>query len=132
RLSASPHRPVPVRLTRARRTCAGRRRARRSLSRGRILRIAFAVAVVAALIGGALLLLPSAVPDDLVRPHVDVGGVFGAARVARAARYERFLYADWVLAQVALFAVLVVYARRGAAYARESAAGPIGTGMLLG
>jgi STE24 endopeptidase len=31
-----------------------------------------------------------------------------------------------------LLAVLAVYAKRGAAYARESAAGPIGTGMLLG
>jgi Zn-dependent protease with chaperone function len=38
----------------------------------------------------------------------------------------------WVLSQVALFAVLVVYARRGIAFVRESAAGPIGTGMLLG
>ena len=88
--------------------------------------------MLAALVAGAFLLLPSAVPGDLVLPHVDVDRVFGAARVARAARYERFLYVDWVLAQIALFAVLIVYARRGAAYARESAAGPIGTGMLLG
>ncbi len=37
-----------------------------------------------------------------------------------------------MLSQVALFAVLAVYARRGVAFVRESAAGPIGTGMLLG
>lgn len=79
-----------------------------------------------------VLLLPSAVPDDLTYPRVDVASVFGAARVARAARYERFLYVDWLLSQIALFAVLIVYARRGVAYVRESAAGPIGTGMLLG
>ena len=38
----------------------------------------------------------------------------------------------WVLSQIALLAVLTVYARRGIAFLRESAAGPIGTGMLLG
>jgi STE24 endopeptidase len=37
-----------------------------------------------------------------------------------------------VLAQIALLVTLVLYARRGAAFTRESAAGPIGTGMLLG
>ena len=36
------------------------------------------------------------------------------------------------LGQIALFATLWVYARRGPRFARESAAGPIGTGMLLG
>jgi STE24 endopeptidase len=39
---------------------------------------------------------------------------------------------DWVLSQVALLGVLWVYARKGAAFVRESAAGRIGTGMLLG
>jgi Zn-dependent protease with chaperone function len=39
---------------------------------------------------------------------------------------------DWVLAQIALFVTLWFYAKRGAAFARESSAGPIGTGMLLG
>jgi STE24 endopeptidase len=79
-----------------------------------------------------VLLYPTAVPNDLVLPPVDVDAVFGAELVARAERFERFLYVDWILAQVALFAVLVVYAKRGAVFARESAAGPIGTGMLLG
>jgi STE24 endopeptidase len=37
-----------------------------------------------------------------------------------------------VLSQVALVATLWLYARRGAAFMRESSAGPIGTGMLLG
>jgi STE24 endopeptidase len=80
----------------------------------------------------ALLLYPTAVPDDLSLPSIDARAVFGADLVARAERYERFLYADWVLSQIALLTVLVVYARRGVAFMRESAAGPIGTGMLLG
>ncbi len=71
-------------------------------------------------------------PDDLALPAVNVDAVFGSALVARAERYERFLYVDWALAQVALLVTLAVYARRGARFARESAAGPIGTGMLLG
>ena len=58
--------------------------------------------------------------------------VFGARLVDRAYRYERFFYVDWLLAQVALLVTLVFYARRGARFASESAAGPIGTGMLLG
>ncbi len=65
-------------------------------------------------------------------PAVDVDDVFGAELVARAERFERFLYVLWLLAQVTLLVVLAVYARRGAVFARESAAGPIGTGMLLG
>jgi STE24 endopeptidase len=80
----------------------------------------------------ALLLYPTAVPDDLSLPSIDARDVFGADLVARAERYERFLYANWVLSQIALLAVLVIYARRGVAFMRESAAGPIGTGMLLG
>jgi STE24 endopeptidase len=58
--------------------------------------------------------------------------VFGAEHVADAKRYERVLYAIWALAQLSLLATLGLYARRGAALARESSAGPIGTGMLLG
>ncbi len=58
--------------------------------------------------------------------------MFGAELVERAKRYERFFYVDWVLAQIALLVTLWIYARRGAAFARESSAGPIGTGMLLG
>jgi STE24 endopeptidase len=58
--------------------------------------------------------------------------VFGEDFVDRARRYERFFYVDWVLAQIALLVTLWIYSRRGAVFARESSAGPIGTGMLLG
>ena len=88
--------------------------------------------VVAALVVGAVLLLPTAVPDDLSLGAVDVDRVFGEKLVLKAERYERFLYVDWVLAEIALLGTLLLYARRGAGYTRESAAGPIGTGMLLG
>ncbi len=57
----------------------------------------------------------------------DAGGL-----VERAQRYERFFYVDWLLAQIALLVTLWFYAKRGSGLARESSAGPIGTGMLLG
>src|SRR5262249_35588218 len=46
--------------------------------------------------------------------------------------YELLLDIVGVLAEVAVLAVLFLYAKRGAVLMRESAAGPIGTGMLLG
>jgi STE24 endopeptidase len=88
------------------------------------------VLVLAALAVGVILLWPTAVPDDL--SLADPGNVFPEDQVRRAERFERFHHVLWVLSQIALFATLVVYARRGAAFARESSAGPIGTGMLLG
>jgi STE24 endopeptidase len=86
--------------------------------------------VLAALAVGVVLLWPTAVPDDL--SLADPGAVFPEGEVERAQRFERFHHILWVLSQIALIATLVVYARRGAAFARESSAGPIGTGMLLG
>lgn len=79
-----------------------------------------------------LLLYPTAVPDGLTLPAIDVDAAFGEEFVDDAKRYERVFYVLWVLAQVALIATLWLYARRGAVLSRESSAGPIGTGMLLG
>jgi STE24 endopeptidase len=87
---------------------------------------------VGALVAGAALLLPTATPGDLSLPAVDVDSAFGATLVDDAKRYERFFYATWILAQIALLTTLWIYARRGAGLTRESSAGPIGTGMLLG
>jgi STE24 endopeptidase len=93
---------------------------------------AVAGVLVAAWVAAAWLLAGTSVPDDLALPAVDVDAAFGAGLVARAERYERFLYVNWALAQVAVLVTLAVYARRGARFARESAAGPVGTGLLLG
>lgn len=81
---------------------------------------------------GLWLLLPSVVPGDLVLSPVDEEAVFGSDLVRRAERFERLLLVLWLCAQAALLLVLWAYAKRGAAFARESAAGPLGTGMLLG
>ena len=63
---------------------------------------------------------------------MNASAVFGRDVVHEAAHIERFFLITWVLEQIALLATLWLYARRGIAYVKESAAGPIGTGMLLG
>lgn len=74
----------------------------------------------------------STVPGNLHLPSVDVRSLFTPAELARAARFERFLRIEFVLSQLALIGALVFWAWRGPGYTRESAAGRIGTGMLLG
>ena len=80
----------------------------------------------------ASLLLRTALPSGLRLPALNTEAVFGRELVQEATRVERFFLVTWLLEQIALFATLWVYSRRGARYMRESAAGPIGTGMLLG
>lgn len=80
----------------------------------------------------ASLLLDTAVPSGLRLDDVDTDAVFGSELVHDAVRVERFFLAVWLLSQTALVVTLWVYSRRGVRYVRESAAGPIGTGMLLG
>jgi STE24 endopeptidase len=102
---------------------------RRSL----LLRWALALALFGAAAAALLpYLLDSTVPGDLQLPAVDVGRYFSAHELTRAASYERFLSIDFLLSQITLIAVLALYAARGERLTRESAAGPIGTGMLLG
>ncbi len=90
-----------------------------------------AAAVALWLLCGSLLLRTS-VPADLRLPHVDADAVFGRGVVHEAEHVERFFLVTWVLQQGALLVTLWLYARRGVGFVRESAAGPIGTGMLLG
>jgi STE24 endopeptidase len=73
----------------------------------------------------------SALPDDLTLPEVPLTGI-PQETLARADRYERFFRIEFVASQLVLLGVLAVYARYGIRFAKESAAGRIGTGMLLG
>jgi STE24 endopeptidase len=71
-------------------------------------------------------------PSSLRLPHVAASRYFSSSFLARSASYERFLYVVGLLATAALIAVLALYARRGHRLMKESAAGRVGTGMLLG
>lgn len=94
-------------------------------------------ATLALLAGGALWLwaavmlwnATASVPDA---PSLSPDRFFSDSFLDSSASYERFLLVDGLLAIVTLVAVLVVYARRGHRLTRESAAGRVGTGMLLG
>lgn len=65
-------------------------------------------------------------------PSLSPHRFFSDSFLERSSSYERFLTVDGLLASLTLLAVLAVYARRGHRLMRESAAGRVGTGMLLG
>ena len=79
----------------------------------------------------AWLLWETSVPGDLRIRDVAAGDYFTPDELDDADRYELFHRVNWLLSTALLLAVLGVYAVRGARFMRESAAGPIGTGMLL-
>jgi STE24 endopeptidase len=74
----------------------------------------------------------SRVPGDLELPPVDLAEHVDPQIVDRAARFETFLRWEFLVSQLVLLGVLALYARYGIRFARESAAGRIGTGMMLG
>jgi STE24 endopeptidase len=74
----------------------------------------------------------STVAAGLHLPHVDPHRFFSASFLRRSSSFDRFLDIDSVVASLTLLAVLAIYARRGHRLMRESAAGRIGTGILLG
>ena len=91
-----------------------------------------ALAAVAWIVAAVLLWRSSVVPGGLHLSGLDPHRYFSDRQLARSASFERFERWDFVLAQLTLLAVLAVYARFGGRFAQESAAGRIGTGMLLG
>jgi STE24 endopeptidase len=71
-----------------------------------------------------------------VSGDLHVGGLrardfFTATLLRKGDHYERFLWVDSLLATLVTIVVFLLYARWGKRFLRESAAGPIGSGMLL-
>jgi STE24 endopeptidase len=95
--------------------------------------IALGLAVLAgAWLFAAIRLWETGVPDDLTLRTLDPHLFFTDSQLDRTASYEAFLRVDQLLGSLAPVVVLGIYAATGARFARESAAGRIGTGMLLG
>ncbi|HEY3544353.1 MAG TPA: M48 family metalloprotease [Gaiellaceae bacterium] len=65
-------------------------------------------------------------------PHLDARTLFPPRVLQRAIDYSGGERLFWLAKTVVQLVVLGVFARYGGRWARESAAGPIGTGMLLG
>ena len=72
------------------------------------------------------------VPSGLDLPDVAAEDVLAQPQLDEARDFERFLRCSYVASALVLIAVFAVYARYGVRFVRESAAGRIGTGMLLG
>jgi STE24 endopeptidase len=98
-----------------------------SLRRGALL-----IALAAVWSVAAYLLWQSKVPSSLHLPHLDPHTYFSNAQLHATAHFSfvsDLFFWGTTLAQVAALAVFALW---GARWARESAAGPVGTGMLLG
>jgi len=65
-------------------------------------------------------------------PHLDPHGLFPAGELHRATHFSEVERLFWLANTVTQLVVLGLFARYGIRFTRESAAGPIGTGMLLG
>jgi len=92
---------------------------------------AVVLVVAAAWAWGAHALWTSAPLPDLDLPQLDPHRYFSDSFLDRSATYERFLTVVSLLGSAVVIAALAVYARNGHRLARESAAGRIGTGLLL-
>jgi STE24 endopeptidase len=72
------------------------------------------------------------VPSNLQLPHVNVHEYFSAKQLADATSFERFLAITALLGQIAVVVALWIYSRNWQRFTKQSAAGRIGTGLLLG
>jgi STE24 endopeptidase len=80
----------------------------------------------------AWFLWPTTVPSSLALAHVDSAPLFSPSVLRRADRYDHVAALLVVAGLIVKVAVFAFYARSGPGFVRESAAGPVGTGMLLG
>lgn len=81
---------------------------------------------------GAWALWQTEVPDGLEPPAVADSEILSPALLDEVRSYETFLRALVLVSLVVVLVALALYARFGDRFVRESAAGRIGTGMLLG
>ncbi len=96
-----------------------------------MLRLATLAALAAAWVVAILLLWRSRVPGGLDVTGLSARDYFSSDLLRKTDHYERFHRVNYVLSTLTTIVVFVLYAWRGARFTRESAAGPIGTGMLL-
>ena len=94
-------------------------------------RVAAGILAAAAWAGVAWLLWRSSVPSFAL-PQLDPRSAFPPDVLDRAAHYDRGARLLWLGSTIVKLGALALFARFGFRWSRESAAGPIGTGMLLG
>ena len=114
-----------------RRACADTPSVQRPRPRPRVLLVLGALVFCVGWAIAAYLLLRTQVPPGLDLPKLDESEFFTSEQVAEAERYDRISRINWIFSSAALLISLAAYARWGHHFTRESAAGRIGTGMLL-
>lgn len=102
------------------------------LAGARVSLVALVLLLGGAWLTAALLLWQTTLPPGLNAPALDIERYVPEAVLDRATSYQSFARINQLTASAAQVAALGLFAVRGASYARESAAGRIGTGMLLG
>jgi STE24 endopeptidase len=102
------------------------------VSRGIAARAALAAALAVGWAAAVWLLWTSTTVPSLHLPHLDPHAYFSAQQLRTAASYSRLERLDWLVSTIAKLGALAVFVRYGVRWARESAAGRMGTGMLLG
>jgi STE24 endopeptidase len=102
------------------------------VSSRRVAQVATLVALAAAWAVAIWFLWRTTVPSSLHLPHLDEHEFFTTTELHDSASFERVDRLLWLGGVLVQFAVFALYAWRGARFTRESAAGPLGTGMLLG
>jgi STE24 endopeptidase len=94
--------------------------------------VAAGLAVAVACVWGGIQLWDTIVPGSVELDTKAAAATFDDEMREEAESFEAVMRWLFLASQVALIAVLVVYAKVGTRFMRESAAGPIGTGFLLG
>jgi STE24 endopeptidase len=94
--------------------------------------VAAALAVAVACVWGGSALWDTVVPGDLSLDTDRAMEAFDAASAEEAEDFEVLMRWLFIASQIVLVAVLLWYTRFGKRFLKESAAGPIGTGFLLG
>ena len=98
----------------------------------RRLAVGLSVAVLAAVWAISAYLLWQSKEPSLRLPHVNMSAFVPAAALHRADAYDRVAVLIAVAGILVELAVFTIYVWWGPGFVRESAAGPVGTGMLLG
>jgi STE24 endopeptidase len=97
-----------------------------------LLRLATLAALAGGWAAGVFFLWTSTrVPNGLSLSGLDPRSYFDPDLLRDGYRFERFLWISSLLASAATIVLFALYARIGKRFVRDSAAGPIGTGMLL-
>jgi STE24 endopeptidase len=94
-------------------------------------RAALLLVLAAAWVVAAWLLWRSSLPAYRL-PRLDEHALFPALVLHRARHYSAVVRLFWIGQAVTQLVVLGLFVRYGVRWTRESAAGPVGTGMLLG